>query len=99
METPSLPLKWVKWIPDAVVISANSVADSVANSVFGADGSCVCVAAGSATSRRIAMDVMAQENASEHGKHGLPSEVSFNVDPRVAREVSLGNANGRVANM
>jgi hypothetical protein len=32
--------------------------------------------------------VTTQQNAGEQGKRGLPSELSFNVDPCVAREVS-----------
>jgi len=39
------------------------------------------------------MDVTTQQNASEQGKRSLPGELSFKVDPCVAREVSLGNAN------
>src|SRR5580704_4771821 len=68
-------------------MSENSVA--VAGEFWG----CVCVAAGSVTSRKAAIDVTMQQNASEQGKRGLPSELSFNVDPRVAREIALGNAN------
>ena len=55
---------------------------------------CGCVAAGIAMSRVAAINTAIQQCASELGKRGLPSDVSFNVDPCVGRQVSLGNANG-----
>src|SRR5215475_3031902 len=85
IETPSLPLKWVKRMPAVLVTSVNSVA--------GADEFWGCVAAGSATSRRNAIDALTKQNASEHGKGDLPRELSPNVGPCVTREVSLGSAN------
>ena len=43
-----------------------------------------------ATSKRKAIDAAMQKYANNRGKRGLPSEMSFNVDPCVGRQVSLG---------